>query len=172
MSDDIRRILEKLDAAQGKVKQLPALFKPKDTSPQLAGPYPGDNATRGYLVGEEEDQSNKSKDATTEDMVSSMKKKLGDYLQDVATAIRNDSDLKDKGQSGTDQLVSAVKTVRTDDGHEIKIHGNEDDGFRVSIRDRDLPTKFKNLDEAAMACEMYCARRRNMMQSRDYVDEA
>jgi len=54
MSNDIYRILESLDAAQKSVKQLPALFKPRDTSPQLSGPYPGKNATQGYLVGEQE----------------------------------------------------------------------------------------------------------------------
>ena len=44
MSRDIYQILESLDAAQKSVKQLPALFRPKDTSPQLSGPYPGKNA--------------------------------------------------------------------------------------------------------------------------------
>jgi hypothetical protein len=55
--NDIYRILENLDAAQRSVKQLPALFQPKDTSPQLSGPYPGQNATRGYLVGEGQDDT-------------------------------------------------------------------------------------------------------------------
>ena len=53
--NDIYRILENLDAAQKSVKQLPALFRPADTSPQLSGPYPGKNATLGYLVGEGEE---------------------------------------------------------------------------------------------------------------------
>lgn len=57
--NDIYRILQRFDNVseglspeQEKVKQLPALFKPKNTSPQLSGPYPGKNATQGYLVGE------------------------------------------------------------------------------------------------------------------------
>jgi hypothetical protein len=59
---DLRKILESfnriesIDAAQKSVKQLPALFKPRNTSPQLSGPYPGDNATLGYLVGEGDEQ--------------------------------------------------------------------------------------------------------------------
>ena len=106
----------------------------------------------------------------TEDVLSTMKKKLGDYLQDVATAIKTDPDLKDKIPQTVDQ-IKAVKTITTDDGHEIKIHGNEDDGFRISIKNKDLKTPFKSLDEATMACEMYCARRRTALEHADYIEE-
>ena len=269
--NDIYRILENLDSAQRSVKQLPALFKPPQTSPQLAGPYPGKNATLGYLVGEGDDERkelltkfkkkqlpqqnldltqrvtldqlekknpmtsavtrrimnqhpewitrygvdvlmqaiddvtegdieweeigssdvsayvnyvgdylrdhhgsreemSEAKGQATEDMVSAVKKKLGDYLQDVATAIKKDPDLMDKVPQTQDD-VKAVKTIKTDDGHEIKIHGNEDDGFRISIKNQDLKTAFKNLDEATMACEMYCARRRGQTANADYIEE-
>jgi hypothetical protein len=107
-----------------------------------------------------------SHDPTYEDIVTNLKKKLGDYLQDVATAVKKDPDLIDKLPQRR-QEVQAVKTIRTDDGHEIKIHGNEDDGFRISIKNQDLKSQFSNLDEAVMACELYCARRR----SADYLDE-
>lgn len=247
MNHDIYRILENLDAAQKGVKQLPALFKPAQTSPQLDGEYPGKNATRGYLVGESDDGVNpmaqavtrrimnqhpewlmkygaeavrqaisdvtdsdddweeigssdvsayvnyvrdylrdhhasrdemdhrrpfaEGTETATEDVISTMKKRLGDYLQDVATAIKKDSDLVSRGDRTSDTLKS-VKTLRTDDGHEIKIVGNEDDGFRVSIRNRTGKTRFQNLDEAVMACEMYCARRRKNQASQDYIEEA
>lgn len=187
--DSIYDILQRFDAVtedigpeQRAVRQLPALFKPPQTSPQLSGPYPGQNATRGYLVGEGEEEIEEDEDkaedqdeqldeaATTEDVLSSMKKKLGDYFQDVATAIRTDPDLKDRIPQTIDQ-IKAVKTIRTDDGKEIKITGNEDDGFRISIRDREIKTPFRNLDEAVMAAEMYCARRRMAEASADYVEE-
>jgi hypothetical protein len=315
--NDIYRILENLDSAQRSVKQLPALFKPPQTSPQLAGPYPGKNATQGYLVGEgEEDNVNPmtqavtrrivnqhpewlmkygpqavmaaiddvtegdteweeigSSDvsayvnyvgdylrdrggdrsdmdeqgvsegqddtshqvaqqilkqhrdartadedtiitaagttlqqmgmtpqqirgimnnpdfasdvidhvrsmsenvtesaATTEDVISTVKKKLGDYLSDLSKEIKKDPDLKDRIPTDIDQ-IKAVKTIKTDDGHEIKIHGNEDDGFRISIKNKDLKTAFKNLDEATMACEMYCSRRRGQNVNADYIEE-
>ena len=188
--DPIYDILQRFDAVtedigpeQRSVKQLPALFKPPQTSPQLSGPYPGLNATRGYLVGEGEEEIEEDEDkaededeqldeaATTEDVLSSMKKKLGDYFQDVATAIRTDPDLKDRIPQTIDQ-IKAVKTIRTDDGKEIKITGNEDDGFRISIRNQELKTPFKNLDEAVMAAEMYCTRRREAAANADYLDEA
>lgn len=245
--NDIYRILENLDAAQRSVKQLPALFRPVDTSPQLAGPYPGRNATRGYLVGEGQEQENamaqavirrivnqhpewitrygveflmqavddvtegdtdwdeigssdvsayvryvkdvlddrmgdrsemddrkpfaEAKDTATEDVLDTMKRRLGDYLQDVATAIKKDPDLKDKVPQAIDQIKS-VKTLKTDDGHEIKITGNEDDGFRVSIKNKQSNAKFRDLDEATMAVEMFCARRRSAAESQDYIEEA
>jgi hypothetical protein len=277
MSDkNIYQILESLDAAQKGVKQLPALFKPAKTSPQLSGPYPGRNATLGYLVGEgdeqgwgsetgdsgadetpdgvspdtqsfldEEQQPNPmtqavtrrivnqhpewitkygveflmqaiddvtegeddweeigssdvsayvhrvkdylddrmgsreemddrrpfAESATTEDVISTVKKKLGDYLSDLTKEIKSDPDLKDKLEKDIDQIGPAVKTIRTDDGHEIKIHGNEDDGFRITIRNREAKTRFNNLDEAVMACEMYCARRRGAEMKKDYLEE-
>jgi hypothetical protein len=107
---------------------------------------------------------------TTEDVLSNIKKKLGDYLQDVATAIKSDPDLKDKIPQTIDQ-VRAVKTITTDDGHEIKIHGNEDDGFRVTIKNKEATSKFGSLDEAVMAVEMYCSRRRVTQENADYVEE-
>jgi len=312
MSHDIYTILENLDAAQKSVKQLPALFRPADTSPQLSGPYPGRNATLGYLVGEGEENTNpmaqavtrrivnqhpellmkygprevmqaiddvtegegdweeigssdvsayvnqvkdylrdyhgsreemddrrpfaensvreslrdgeyhvatvtlddgskkkikirsdegfrepiekhfakqgrkvvdidvdysvrsdmyEGRDTATEDVLSTMKKKLGDYLQDVASAIRKDPDLIDKLPADIDK-IKAVKTLTTDDGHQIKITGNEDDGFRISIRNREAKTQFKDLDEATMAVEMFCARRRQAAESADYIEEA
>jgi hypothetical protein len=246
MSHDIYTILENLDAAQKSVKQLPALFRPADTSPQLSGPYPGRNATRGYLVGEGEEDVNpmaravtrrivnqhpewimrygveflmqviddvtegedweeigssdvsayvnmvhdqlkdrggnrpemqdrrpftEAQETATEDVLDTMKRRLGDYLQDVAKAIKQDPDLKDKISKDIDQ-IKAVKTLKTDDGHEIKITGNEDDGFRVSIKNKQSNTKFANLDEATMAVEMFCARRRSAAESADYIEEA
>jgi hypothetical protein len=315
----LRGIAEDIGPEQRAVRQLPALFRPAQTSPQLSGPYPGQNATRGYLVGEDRydhenpmaravhiriinqhpdwitrygteelmqaiedvvgeddweeigssdvsayvrmigdtlrdrqgnrkemdgrrpfaeeggrnneqeveegdvvafsragmtsvedeadykdkrdkiyrllsqpglDAETKSaakeqlktlelaarnagvitEETATEDVLSAMKKKLGDYLQDVATAIKTDPDLKDKIPQTIDQ-IKAVKTITTDDGKEIKITGNEDDGFRISIRNQEIRTPFKTLDEATMACEMYCARRRMAEATADYIEE-
>lgn len=275
MSNDIAKILSKFDqlneglnTQQQSVKQLPALFKPKNTSPQLSGSYPGKNATQGYLVGEGDETgwgsevgdtgadstpdgvdpdtktflednddaspverailhrimmqhtsllgrygpqavmdaardvaefvgdvdeigssdvsayvrsveqmlagSSLSEAKATEDVISSVKKKLGDYLSDLSKEIKQDSDLKDKLPQDIDRISPAVKTITTDDGKEIKIHGNEDDGFRITIRDKEHSAKFESLDHAVMACEMYCNRRRAMQEQQlnnDYLEE-
>lgn len=112
-----------------------------------------------------------NEDITKEDIISKLKDRLGDYLSDISKEIKRDPDLVDKlaAKAPGSQMGPPVKTVTTDDGHEIQIHGNEDDGFRVSVKNKTANSKFNNLDEAVMACEMYCARRRG---PQDYLDEA
>jgi hypothetical protein len=170
MNNDIRSILDRFDqvqegqdAAQRSVPQLPALFKPKNISPVIGSKTDPEHPTKGYFVGGES--------RTTEDILSTVKKKLGDYIQDVATAIKKDPDLIDKIPQSADNIGPAVKTITTDDGHEIKIHGNEDDGFRITVKNKPHSAKFKNLDEASMAVEMFCNRRRQQDQNQDYIEE-
>jgi hypothetical protein len=109
---------------------------------------------------------------TTEDVVSNIKDRLGDYLQNVADAVRKDPDLINKIAATNNDLGPAIKTLKTEDGHEIKIHGNEDDGFRISIGNQALKSKFTRMEEAVMATEMYCARRRQRTTESDYLPEA
>ena len=110
----------------------------------------------------------------TEDVISTVKKKLGDYLSDLSKEIKSDSDLKDKVPASMDKISPAVKTITTDDGKEIKIHGNEDDGFRITIKNKAHSAKFESLDHAVMACEIYMNRKRKMreqVQNEDYLEE-
>ena len=111
---------------------------------------------------------------TTEDVVSNVKDRLGDYLQNIADAVRKDPDLLDKIANGAaaEDLGPAIKTLKTEDGREIKIHGNEDDGFRISIGNQAIKSKFTRMEEAVMATEMYCARRRQRTAESDYLPEA
>ena len=96
-----------------------------------------------------------------EDVLGDLEQKIGDVLKDVADSLKNDDDLKDKlDTDNSDTIGPVVKTVKTDDGHELKIHGNEDDGFHITIKNKPSKSKFESLDEASMACEMYCARRK------------
>jgi hypothetical protein len=64
-----------------------------------------------------------------------------------------------------------VKTVTNECGL-WEMHGNETTGFEIRRGGQRLPTRFKNLDEAEMALEMFAARRRRMNDSADYIDEA
>lgn len=108
---------------------------------------------------------------TSEDVISTVKKKLGDYLKNIEDEIRQDPDLKAKSPVDIDKIGPAVKTIHTDDGQEIRIHGNEDDGFRITIKNKQAKTRFRDLDEATMAVEMYCARRRGAVMEKDYLEE-
>ena len=66
---------------------------------------------------------------------------------------------------------TAVKTVANECGL-WEVHGNEPSGFEIRRGNRCLPTKFKTLDEAEMALEMFNARQRKRDEAADYIDEA
>ena len=65
-----------------------------------------------------------------------------------------------------------VKTVALEDGRACEIHGDEQRGFEIRHSGRSLKSRFKNLDQAQMALEMYQARQRKQDLSADYIEEA
>lgn len=66
---------------------------------------------------------------------------------------------------------SPVKTVNNECGL-WEMHGDEKNGFEIRRKGRSLPTKFKNLDEATMAIEMFTSRHRGSTdESQDYMEE-
>jgi hypothetical protein len=65
-----------------------------------------------------------------------------------------------------------VKTIALEDGRACEIHGDERRGFEIRHGGRSLKSRFKNLDQAQMALEMYQARQRKQDESADYVEEA
>jgi hypothetical protein len=70
------------------------------------------------------------------------------------------------------QSSAPVKTITLEDGRVCEIHGDEHTGFEIRHGNRKLPSRFKNLEHAAMAMEMYQARCRASNESADYIDEA
>jgi len=70
------------------------------------------------------------------------------------------------------QPAAPVKTITLEDGRVCEIHGDEHTGFEIRHGNRRLPSRFRNLDHANMALEMYQARCRQQDQSADYIDEA
>ena len=67
--------------------------------------------------------------------------------------------------------TAPVKTMTNECGL-WEMHGNEQDGFEIRRAGRCLPTRFKNLDEAEMAIEMFAHRQRKHNEAQDYIDEA
>jgi len=175
MSNDIHDIIERLKIVEGKitpvgvkqglnaqqkgVPQLPALFKPKDISTVLGAKKDPQHPAKKYFVGGE---SIEESEEVQEDLLSKVKKGLNDYLKSIEDEVKSDSDLpnKEEPKKSGDVIGRAVKTITTDDGHEFKIHGNEDDGFRITVREKPMAARFDTLDHAVMACEMYCNHRR------------
>jgi hypothetical protein len=64
-----------------------------------------------------------------------------------------------------------VKSVSLNDSMICEIHGNERDGFEIRRAGRSLPTRFKNMEQAEMALEMFRARLKKQDESQDYLDE-
>jgi hypothetical protein len=53
----------------------------------------------------------------------------------------------------------------------MEIHGNEHDGFEIRSGGRSLPSRFRNLDQAEMAIEMFVARKKKQDDAQDYLEE-
>ena len=67
-----------------------------------------------------------------------------------------------------------VKIITLEDGTCLECWGNDDSGFEIRHGGRVLPSRFRSLDEAEMAVEMFRAHRRGLPQdpSDDYLEEA
>jgi hypothetical protein len=120
---------------------------------------------------------------------------------DIKEKKREDTDLKSKNKKDRDLIVKvapvaedptqqepavgnqsgetypvtpeskAVKSISVNDAMICEIHGNEIDGFEIRRGTRSLPTRFKNLEQAEMALEMFRARLNKQDESQDYLDE-
>jgi hypothetical protein len=168
-----------LNRQQRQAPQLPALFHPKKIS-VLKNKTDPQHPAKGYFVGDsrEDDREPVEEERTTEDMLGAVRRGIDHYLRDLEQNLDPDRGLVDKAKDAIrrdplDKLLP-VKTVRTHDGHAIKIVGNERDGFQVRIREQPVRAQFHSLAEAELACEMYCSRRKRSERERlsqDYVDE-
>jgi hypothetical protein len=67
--------------------------------------------------------------------------------------------------------TAAVRTVANESGL-WEVHGDTNLGFEIRRGGRCLPTRFKDLDEAEMALEMFNARYGRRGAAPDYIDEA
>jgi hypothetical protein len=67
-----------------------------------------------------------------------------------------------------------VKIIALKDGSCLECWGDSDQGFEIRHAGRVLPSRFRSLDEAEMAVEMFQAHRRSLPQdpSEDYLEEA
>jgi hypothetical protein len=66
---------------------------------------------------------------------------------------------------------ACVKSMMLENGAMFEIHGNEHTGFEIRHGNRTMKSRFKNIDEAAMAIEMFRARQKKNDESQDYVEE-
>jgi hypothetical protein len=67
---------------------------------------------------------------------------------------------------------ACVKSMVLENGAMFEIHGNERTGFEIRHGNRTMKSRFKNIDEATMAIEMFRARQNKNNESQDYIEEA
>ena len=66
-----------------------------------------------------------------------------------------------------------VKTITFEDGGSCDIYGDKNRGFEIRSGGKTLPSRFKDIDHASMAVDMYKKHRaRAQSNNQDYVDEA
>ena len=191
-----------LNAQQRSVPQMSALFKMPRQGPVLGGNANKKASPAGYMFGDDVEVGQMPLAETMaeieEDMISKVKKDLTHYLDQLADKVKVDQDLKDKavrdiqdddptdpevdemhgtqGQISTipEPKTSPVKTIPLEDGTVLEIHGDQRSGFTIHAGGRSMPSKFRELDEAEMAVNLYRARRPAVQpdSNPDYVEEA
>ena len=76
------------------------------------------------------------------------------------------------GEPGVSMKESQpVKTVTNECGL-WEVHGDEPSGFEIRHGNRAMRSRFKTIEEAEMALEMFAARRAKQDESADYIEEA
>jgi hypothetical protein len=132
-----------------------------------------------------------------EDIVDKVRRDLNSYLDTLRDTARPDRKLVQKAKQGigmnmdedptesepaaayTPEPVvnpvmpeSAVTKIAMEDGRTCEVYGDEDRGYEIGHSGRRLNTRFKTLEQATMAIEMYRRRCASEAQGRDYLDEA
>lgn len=188
---------EGLDKQQKSVNQLSAEFKPK-TVKVLGSKTDPKNPMAGKLVGGCEESVDRS---VAEDLISKVKKSLDDYLKsaednhkrsdrDIIKKKKVDRDLGKRPKEDHELIAIAtpappdlvipecsfpVKSFTFEDGNICEVHGNELTGFEIRRGNKIMPSKFRTVDEAMLALELYNARNKQHHQfeeeSQDYLDE-
>ena len=128
-----------------------------------------------------EDTDLRAKDKTDRDLVAKENREIDPPEFD--SEVEEDSELgsaisgeipaaQPAGEPGVSMKEAApVKTVANDQGL-WEMHGDEHSGFEIRHGNRKLPTRFKNLEEAELALEMFNSRRKKRDEAADYIEEA
>jgi hypothetical protein len=100
-------------------------------------------------------------------------KKDSDIIAKQITAVAEEPDVPLPVVRAMPHTISApVKTIALEDGRACEIHGDEHKGFEIRHDGRAMKSRFKNIDQAQMALEMYIARSKQQDESADYIEEA
>ena len=119
-----------------------------------------------HIKNKAKDRDIGTRDKRDRDLIAREDDELGSALSGVLPA---EQPVGEPGVSLKESV--AVKTVTNECGI-WEMHGDEKSGFAIHHGNRQLPTRFKNLEEAELALEMFNLRRRGRDEAQDYIDEA
>jgi hypothetical protein len=91
---------------------------------------------------------------------------------DTETAHNIEASITDKLNAPQAPQAPAA-TFEMADGTSIECHGNDNQGYEIRHGKRQLPSRFKSLDDAGMAVKLYQARQRAQQRNSDadYIEE-
>ena len=118
-----------------------------------------------------EDTDLKNKDKTDRDLIARLAEDEED--SELGSALSGEIPAEQPaGEPGVSMKeAAAVKTVANESGL-WEMHGDNHSGFEIRHGNRKLPTRFRNLEEAELALEMFNSRRKKRDEAADYIDEA
>jgi hypothetical protein len=185
-----------LNPQQRSADQLPALFQPKKIR-ALGGDTDPAHPMRGQMVGDDvqiavaQTPLEEKMHDVEESMLDRVRRDLNNYLDTLRDTARPDRKLVQKAKQGIGMNMdedpaesepgpvansvmpeSAVTKIAMEDGRTCEVYGDEDRGYEIGHAGRRLNTRFKTLEQATMAIEMYRRRCASEAQGRDYLDEA
>jgi hypothetical protein len=100
-------------------------------------------------------------------------KKDSSIIAKQITAVAEEPNVPPPAVHVVPETISApVKTIALEDGRACEIHGDEHRGFEIRHGGRAMKSRFKNIDQAQMALEMYIARHKQQDECADYIEEA
>ncbi len=137
---------------------VPARPQPAPTgATKTLPPAPG---RPGMVGGPRDQQRDVERDLArrmaAEDVLGDVKRRLGDVLKQREQQRAARMPVKQMPQ---DVLGDPVKRIDLGDGNILMIHGNEDDGFRIHLGQRVMPTRFATMEQAEIATRMFEAKR-------------
>jgi hypothetical protein len=135
-------------------------------------------------LGQYLDYLERKKDHDIKDKKKHLERQATAKVQDRNPAKPGDQDKYDENQepmmSGTAQMspvsvgeCNYVKTIALEDGAEFECWEHPESGIEVRHGDRVLPSRFRSMDDAEMAVNMFGAHRKHQPQdpSSDYLEE-
>ena len=169
-SSDIRSILERLAAVEGKltptgvkhglnpqqksVNQLPALFKPhgiRALGSKTDPTHPMHKELVGDSVEPEKTALEEAMQEVEEDMLSKVKKDLTQYLDQLEQKVKIDRELKDKAKDAVEKHTAEEEIEEND--YELTdpstVHGIEDN-IDTQLGNPQQPIKVMELDDGAI----------------------